>query len=88
MNEEYEDEECEDEEGDIEWSFAKDKFVPRRSQRAKAADSDALFCAALNAAIAAGLEACPTAVSTAPGTRSPVYISPERAALFSEQLSS
>jgi hypothetical protein len=38
-------------------------------------DMDDAFCARMRAAIAAGLESAPTSVSTAPGTKSPKYVS-------------
>jgi hypothetical protein len=38
-------------------------------------DMDAVFCARMHAAIAAGLESAPTSVITTPGTKNPKYVS-------------
>jgi hypothetical protein len=36
---------------------------------------DAAFCKAMDAARAAALESCSTAICTAPGTKKPIYVS-------------
>ena len=56
-----------------------------RTRRMVAVECDTEFQNRMRDAIAAGLEHAPTSVSTAPCTRRPIYVSPQRASFFAEQ---
>jgi hypothetical protein len=50
-----------------------------------AVECDTEFQNRMRDAIAAGPEHAPTSVSTAPCTRHPIYVSPQRASFFAER---
>jgi hypothetical protein len=77
-----------DDEIDIEWNIAQQKYYHAPSWRHRCEECDGIFQDRLLDAIRRGLERCPTAVSTAPCTKQPIFVSRKKAALFGEALAS